>query len=118
MSGSRFKLVINDRLLNDWQPIIERQVSLQIAALWSEIRSARLRFVTESFRDDDLFLCEVLARTRRGEQIHVGAHHSDGHVAIGDAVARARRAILRSLRTRPAAFPRASSGKVASARSR
>jgi len=96
-----FRITVDPDLRARWQPIVERQVDMTLSPLRASLKSGRVDFGLNVDGDEGgIYWCKVRGAGVRGESFEATARHTDGLIAIVDAMARARRAIARR-RQRP-----------------
>ncbi|XOV89238.1 MAG: hypothetical protein ACFHX7_04915 [Pseudomonadota bacterium] len=87
------KIVIQETLYETWRPVVEREVNLALGAVRESGRQFRIRFYSdvEARTSDLVFCCDVLVSDGSNRTQRFEARHSDGQVAIRNALNRVRR---------------------------
>lgn len=90
-----FRINVPVELRADWAPVIERQFDLTLSPLRSLLSSVQISFTQIHEQGSSWFQCELAGRFPTGDSVTCNARNSDGHVAVADALSRARREVSR-----------------------
>jgi len=96
-----FRITIDPDLRTRWQPVVERHIDMALSPMRTSVKNGRVEFgLNVDGNEEAVYWCKVRGAGVRGEHFEATARHTDGLIAIVDAMARARRAIARR-RQRP-----------------